>query len=133
MRARHVVPLDDADTGVLHGRVGTFRILLDEVQAGVESHALLVNTMRAGAKGDEHQHAESDQSMYVLSGTGTLHVGGKPHRVGPHMALFIPASAQHRIEVDPYEDLTYVVVYAPAGPEQLLRANGERAFESIDH
>ena len=130
MSERNVVRLDEADTGVLHGRVGTFRILIDERKVGATSHAVLVNTMRAGVVGDEHSHADSDQSMYVLSGTGTFFVDGRPHRIGPEMALYAPAGSAHRIEVDPDADLTYLVFYAPAGPEQLLRERGERAFDA---
>jgi hypothetical protein len=36
----------------------------------------------------------------------------------------------HKVDADPDEDLTYVVIYAPPGPEQLLKQKGARAFES---
>jgi hypothetical protein len=45
------------------------------------------------------------------------------------MAVFAPAGELHRIDVGPDEDLTYVVVYAPPGPEQQLKQFGAKAFD----
>jgi len=45
------------------------------------------------------------------------------------MAVFAPAGVLHRIDVSPDEDLTYVVVYAPPGPEQQLKQFGAKAFD----
>jgi mannose-6-phosphate isomerase-like protein (cupin superfamily) len=130
MKNRYVVPLSDADTGVLHGKAGTFRILIDEEKVGAKNYALLVNTMNAGVKGAQHKHADAEHCWYILSGTGTLYVAGEPHRIGPNMALYVPADTMHKIDVDQDQDLTYIVVYAPPGPEKLLRTKGERAFEN---
>lgn len=44
-------------------------------------------------------------------------------------AVFAPANKMHKIEVDPEEDLTYVLIYAPPGPEQQLKEKGARAFD----
>jgi hypothetical protein len=45
------------------------------------------------------------------------------------MAVYAPAGVMHRLDVGPDEDMTYVVVYAPPGPEQELKKFGARAFE----
>jgi len=50
-------------------------------------------------------------------------------KMQPQMAVFAPAGVLHRIEVGPAEDLTYVVVYAPPGPEQPLKQFGAKAFD----
>jgi len=47
----------------------------------------------------------------------------------PEMAVYAPARAMHRIDVGPDEDLTYVLIYAPPGPEQQLKKGGEHAFD----
>ncbi len=52
MGRKYVVPLKEAITGVLHGRAGTFRILIDEETSGAKHFSLLVNTMNAGVVGD---------------------------------------------------------------------------------
>lgn len=48
----------------------------------------------------------------------------------PEMAVFAPVNMLHKIVVGPDEDLTYVVVYAPPGPEQQLKKLGEHAFDA---
>jgi mannose-6-phosphate isomerase-like protein (cupin superfamily) len=66
---------------------------------------------------------------YILSGTGTMYMGGKAYPMGPKMAVYAPAGMLHQIDVGPDEDLTYVVVYAPPGPEQQLKQFGAKAFD----
>lgn len=130
MGKKYVVPLKDAVSGVLHGKTGTFRVLIDEEISGAKHFSLLVNTMKAGVNGDEHKHVDSEHCWYILSGTGTLYIEGTPYEIGPEMAVYAPADKMHRLVVGPDEDLTYIVVYAPPGPEKLLKEKGERAFES---
>jgi mannose-6-phosphate isomerase-like protein (cupin superfamily) len=129
MGKRYVVPLKEAITGVLHGGIGTFRILIDEETSGARHFSLLVNTSRAGAKGSEHTH-DVEHCWYILSGKGTTYLDGKSYRIEPQTAIYTPAHVSHKVDVDPDEDLTYVVIYAPPGPEQLLKQKGARAFES---
>jgi mannose-6-phosphate isomerase-like protein (cupin superfamily) len=130
MANKYIVPLKDAHTGVLHDRTGTYRILIDEETVGARNYSLLINTMVAGVKGEEHKHTENEHCWYILSGTGTIYIEGEAYRMAPEMAIYVPADTLHRFEVDEGEDLTYIVVYAPPGPEKLLRAKGARAFES---
>jgi quercetin dioxygenase-like cupin family protein len=128
MEKKYVVHLKEAITGVLHGGIGTFRILVDEETSGARHFSLLVNTSRAGAKGSEHTH-DVEHCWYILSGKGTLYLDGKSYRIEPRTAIYAPAHVLHKVDVDPEEDLPYVVIYAPPGPEQLLKQKGARAFE----
>ena len=128
-KKKYVVPLKEAITGVLHGRAGTFRILIDEETSGAKNFSLLINTMNAGKVGDEHQH-DVEHCWYVLSGKGMMTIAGETFPVEPNMAIFAPANTLHQIVVGPDEDLTFVVVYAPPGPEQKLKKLGEHAFDS---
>jgi len=127
-KKKYVVPLKEAITGVLHGRAGTFRILIDEETSGAKHFSLLVNTLDAGKVSDEHKH-DVEHCWYVLSGKGTMIIGGESFPVGPDMAIFAPAHTLHQIIVGPDEDLTFIVVYAPPGPEQKLKKLGEHAFD----
>lgn len=128
MEKKYVVALKDALTGVLHGGGGTFRILIDRESSGAQHFSCLVNTMFKGVKGSEHKH-DVEHLWYILSGRGTMTISGKAFEVGPDMAVFAPAGELHRIDVSPDEDLTYVVVYAPPGPEQQLKQYGAKAFD----
>jgi len=129
MEKQLIVALKDAVTGVLHGGVGTFRILIDEQRSGARNFSLLVNTSKAGAKGAAHTH-DVEHCWYILSGKGTMYLDGKAYEIGPEMAVFTPAQVLHKVDVGPDEDLTYVVIYAPPGPEQQLKQKGAKAFDT---
>ena len=128
MAKKYVVPLREAVTGVLHGGGGTCRILIDPESSGAKHFSCRDNTMTRGVKGSEHKH-DVEHLWYILSGRGTMYIAGKSYEVGPQMAVYAPAGELHRIDVGPDEDLTYVVVYAPPGPEQQLKQFGAKAFD----
>lgn len=98
--------------------------MLDRESCGAQNFSLLVNTMKAGVKAEEHSHPESEHGFYVLSGTGKLYVEGRPYKIGPGSTGYVPANVMHTVESDSGEDLTCVVVYAPAGPEQEIKKRG---------
>jgi mannose-6-phosphate isomerase-like protein (cupin superfamily) len=129
MEKKLVVHFDEAKSGVLHGGAGTFRVLIDEPTSGAKHFSLSVNTMKAGVEGAEHKHPDNEHCWYILSGTGTMHILGESYKLGPEMAIFAPADVLHKIDVDPDEDLTYVLIYAPGGPEQKLIEKGAHAFD----
>lgn len=128
MGKKYIVPLKEAITGTLHGANGTFRILIDEPVSGAKNFSLLVNTSNAGTKGAAHKH-DVEHCWYILSGKGTIYMEDAPFRIGPEMAIFTPAGVMHKVEVDPDEDLNYIVIYAPPGPEQKLKSDGMHAFD----
>lgn len=129
MEKKLIVSLKDAITGVLHGGAGTFRVLIDEEISGAKNFSLLVNTSKAGTKGEEHKHTV-EHCWYILSGRGTAYLDGKSFSIEPEMAIYVPANTLHKLDVEPGEDITYVVIYAPPGPEKLLKQKGADAFKS---
>lgn len=129
MEKKLIVSLKDAVTGVLHGGAGTFRVLVDEEISGAKNFSLLVNTSKAGTKGEEHKHTV-EHCWYILSGRGTVYLDGKSFSIEPKMAIYVPANMLHKLDVEPDEDITYVVIYAPPGPEKLLKQKGANAFKS---
>lgn len=128
MEKKYVVPLKDAVTGTLYGGKGTFRVLVDSEISDAKNFSLLVNTSNAGTKGSAHKH-DVEHCWYILSGKGSMTMGDKTYRIEPETAVFTPAGVMHSINVDPEEDLTYVVIYAPPGPEQKLKELGAKAFD----
>ena len=124
-----VVHLAEAATGRLPvpGGGGTFHILIDEATTGARAFSLLVNEIQPGSAGREHAHAV-EHAMYVVSGCGRFCLEGREYPVRPGTAMFIPPGAPHSLACEGDEPLRYVVIYAPGGPEQELRAQGEAAF-----
>ncbi|MEM2881957.1 MAG: cupin domain-containing protein [Candidatus Bathyarchaeia archaeon] len=121
-----VVSQEEAFSGDLPAG-GKFRILLDEEIAGARNFSLLLNEMHSET-GSEHAH-EVEHAFFILSGRGKYSIGGKEYDVGPGMALFAPAGAMHRLRKVGPEPLSYLVIYAPPGPEKELRLKGKGAFK----
>ena len=129
MAQQYVVRYEDGVSGKLPvpGGGGSYRILLDRQLGGAQHFSLLVNEIQPGYTGAYHKH-DVEHAWYILQGQGTMWVDDVPHEIGPNMAVFAPAGVMHRIASLGPEPLKYVVVYAPAGPEQELREKGERAY-----
>ena len=73
--------------------------------------------MNSNVKTHDLRH-EVEFGWYVLSGTATFYIEGESFEIGPEMAIFAPATGGvHRFEVGP-EDLTYVLIFAPPGPDK---------------
>lgn len=128
MEKKLVIPVKEAISGALHGGAGIFRILVDKDTCGAEKMSLLVNTAKAGAIGSAHTH-EGEHCWYILSGTATMYIGEKTFKIGPDMAVFTPPETLHKMDVDKDQDMTYIVIYAPPGPEQKLKNKGINAFD----
>ena len=126
---RFVIPLEEADSGVLYGGKGRFRILVDEKMCGARNYAMLLNTQPAGAVGQPHRHEDAEHSWFILEGTGTVTVGDESFRIGPNMTVYIPPGTMHGIVTDEGSELRYIVIYSPPGPERNLRAKGATAFD----
>jgi mannose-6-phosphate isomerase-like protein (cupin superfamily) len=78
----------------------------------VPAMSLGTYSIRAGGTDDQTPHAE-DEVYVVTSGRAGFEAGGRRVDVGPGSVLFVPALQEHRF-VDVTEDLTLVVVFAPA-------------------
>ena len=123
-----VVTPKDAVTGSMQKGGGTFRIYIDEKRCGAKKFSLLQNSLKAGAISSEHKH-DVESCWYFLSGKGTIRVGGESFRIGPQTAAFVPAGAMHQLQADPGEDLNYLMIYAPGGPEQEILKRAESGEE----
>ncbi len=118
-----LVRLKDAVSGAMQGGRGTYRILIDEETCGARNLSMLMNTLQGGTKTAAHRH-EEESCFYILAGRGTMYIGDRPFEAAPQSALFIPAGKTHRIDASPGEDLTYIMIYAPGGPERELKTHG---------
>ena len=63
--------------------------------------------------GPDNRHAESDQWMLVLSGTGRAVVAGEEVRLRPGLMLLIEAGETHEIRSDSAVALRTVNIYSP--------------------
>ena len=74
-------------------------------------------------KGHErHNHPDSDEILYILSGRGEQMVDDSDtFDVGAGQAVFIPKAAFHSTVNTGWEPLVLLAIYAPAGAEEALK------------
>jgi oxalate decarboxylase/phosphoglucose isomerase-like protein (cupin superfamily) len=78
--------------------------------------------LEPGQGHERHNHAEADEILFFLSGTGRQMLDDHdPVPVGPGACVYIPLGVYHSTINTGWEPLRFVVVYAPAGPENVLR------------
>lgn len=71
---------------------------------------------------ERHNHPDSDEILYILSGRGEQMVDdADTFPVGPGQAVFIPKAAFHSTINTGWEPLTLLAIYAPAGAEEALK------------
>jgi len=71
---------------------------------------------------ERHNHPESDEILYFLSGEGDQMVDdGEPFPVRPGHAVFIPKGAFHSTINHGWEPMAILAIYAPAGAEEVLK------------
>jgi mannose-6-phosphate isomerase-like protein (cupin superfamily) len=123
------VTLEEALRGRVHGGKVDVRVLINEDTVGAKSFSLLVNTIKAddsclqeGTQGHKH---EVEHGVYCLSGRGAIVISGQSYPLLPGTAVFVPANEMHYLENhDAEQDLSYIILYVPAGEEKILLAKG---------
>jgi len=64
-------------------------------------------------EGKPHVHAGYDEVYYVLSGAGTLQLGGEIESLRPGTVAVIPAGVPHSLRADPGQRLEFVIFGTP--------------------
>jgi len=79
--------------------------------------------LEPGKGHDRHNHPESDEIIFVVSGEGEQMIDDKaPVHVRPGASIYIPQAVYHSTVNTGWEPLRLIIVYTPAGPEDVLRA-----------
>jgi oxalate decarboxylase/phosphoglucose isomerase-like protein (cupin superfamily) len=70
---------------------------------------------------DRHNHPESEEILYVLSGEGEQMVDdGEPFPVGPGDTIYVPTAVFHSTRNTGWEPMRLLALYNPAGAELAL-------------
>ena len=70
---------------------------------------------------DRHNHPESEEILYVLSGEGEQMVDdGKPFDVKPGDTIYVPTGVFHSTMNTSWEPMRLLAFYNPGGPEKVL-------------
>lgn len=118
-----IVALDDVDAGVATaGRM--FRLL-----APCPSATQFVGYIPAG-RAPDHYH-RYDEVVYVLQGTGALHIDGESAPLRPGSCIHLPARLVHALENDGPGHMQVLGVFRPAGsPAEAYYPDGTPAIVS---
>lgn len=116
-----VARADQSPALSIAGGKGEARILIEAATAPYAGLSTSTLSFDPGAAVPEHAHAQEEEVLFMVEGTGTLTVSGKSVSVGPGTALRIPAGARHAFEVTSPTPVKAVQFYSPPGPEQRFK------------
>ena len=70
---------------------------------------------------DRHNHPESEEILYVLSGEGEQMLDdGEPFTVKPGDSIYVPTAVFHSTRNTGWEPMRLLAFYNPGGPEKAL-------------
>jgi oxalate decarboxylase/phosphoglucose isomerase-like protein (cupin superfamily) len=87
--------------------------------------------LQPGRGHDRHNHPESEEILYVLSGEGEQMLDdGEAFNVKPGDAIYVPTGVFHSTRNTGWEPMRLLAVYNPGGPEKVLE--GLPDFQQVD-
>jgi mannose-6-phosphate isomerase-like protein (cupin superfamily) len=90
------------------------RPLMDRTTSEITQCSLAEELLPPGRAVAAHHHRELEEIYYILSGTGTMTVGGESRRVGPGDAIYVPRGSRHTLENTGAEPIRLLVACGPA-------------------
>lgn len=100
------------------GPSGSSVQLLLNPATGSRDLAMNLLSLKPGATVPLHQHPDSDEAVYIQTGSVKMMIGDEILIARAGDAVYIPAGALHSAEVLEGEDLSAIQVYVGPGPEQ---------------
>jgi oxalate decarboxylase/phosphoglucose isomerase-like protein (cupin superfamily) len=77
--------------------------------------------LQPGRGHDRHNHPESEEILYVLSGEGEQMIDdGDPFLVKPGDTIYVPTGVFHSTRNAGWEPMRLLALYNPGGPEKVL-------------
>jgi oxalate decarboxylase/phosphoglucose isomerase-like protein (cupin superfamily) len=77
--------------------------------------------LQPGKGHDRHNHPESEEVLYVLSGEGDQMLDdGEPFGVKAGDSIYVPTGVYHSTRNTGWEPMRLLAIYNPGGPEKVL-------------
>jgi oxalate decarboxylase/phosphoglucose isomerase-like protein (cupin superfamily) len=101
---------------------GVVKILSEPAVTNAERFSFGMVVLAPGKGHARHNHPGSEEIIFVMSGEGEQMIDNQPPiHVRTGASIYIPADVYHSTLNTGWEPMRLLVVYAPAGPERLLR------------
>lgn len=107
MYARHE---NDVLPRILRGR--KVKTLLDQ-SMGCRNLCMGIAVFDEPGRAPGHVHQEEEETIYILSGYGRIHLGSQVEELRPGVAVYIPAQVEHSIENTGNEPIKLVFAFSP--------------------
>lgn len=129
MAGKRFVKPEDCETQVFDW--GTIKWMSEPRVTDAQTFTAGVVLLAPGKGHTRHNHPGVEEILYVVSGQGMQMVedeNGQPMRqpVGAGDMVHIPADVYHETINTGWEAMKLIAIYAPGGPEALLRGMAER-------
>lgn len=110
------------DVEMLSFEWGSVKLLSTPDIAGGQTMTFGTVVLQPGKAHERHNHPEADEILFILSGEGEQIIDDEePVHVRSGASIYIPQGVYHSTRNTSWEPLRFAVVYAPAGPEKVLR------------
>ena len=117
----HIVYGDDVET--LSFDWGNVKLLSCPDTAGGATMTFGMVVLQPGKGHSRHNHEDADEVIFVISGEGEQMLDDQPPvKVRAGASIYVPRGVFHSTLNTGWEPMRFVVVYAPAGTESVLRS-----------
>lgn len=100
---------------------GVLKWLSTPAVTGGERFSAGVVKLDPGKGHERHTHPDSDEILYVLRGEGEQEIADETKEISAGEMVFVPEGVEHGTVNTGWEPLLLLAVYAPPGPEEVLR------------
>ena len=102
---------------------GDIKLLSEPRVTGGQTMTFGMVVVEPGKGHVRHNHPNADEIIFVISGEGEQMLDDEPPvLIRPGASVYIPRGVYHGTLNTGWEPLRLIVVYAPAGEEEVLRA-----------
>jgi len=99
---------------------GTLKWMSTPAVTGAAEFSTGIVQLEPGKGHDRHDHPESEEILYVVSGRGEQTVDDETREIAAGDMVYIPAGVPHSTINTSWQPLVLVAAYGPPGPEDVL-------------
>lgn len=115
----YIITPDDVESQLFDW--GVLKWMSTPEVTGGERFSAGVVKLKPGKGHERHTHPDSDEILFVIRGKGEQEVAEQTREIEAGDMVFVPEGVEHGTVNTGWEPLLLLAVYAPPGPEDVLR------------